>query len=256
MFRSATCSTCAQAARPRGRSLARAIGRHVDARASLPVATGPLPRERFERHAGRVGPADHGLVEPQRWIEQGGAGRIDIDGPQLLISQTPRVHHQIVVLLDKLRLARGKPATGTSTRSRLRSIALSAFGRAAGDARFGELRQPAELRSIVYELGQPAGVRMLVDWQSLAAAGCRPQSLVSLVVEKQPLAAALAQLLGPLELSYRIVAPQTIEITSTSALRARPELDVYPARQLLESAEAGHRPPMPSANGSATGCPR
>ncbi|HEX3658137.1 MAG TPA: hypothetical protein VHV55_20280 [Pirellulales bacterium] len=176
------------------------------------------------------------LVEPQRWMTQGGAGRIDIDGPQLLVSQTPRVQHQVVVLLDKLRLARGLPATGglDALEGSLDSPYRQLADRLA-TAVSANFREPAELRNIVYELAQPAGVRVLVDWQSLASAGCRPQSLVSLIVDKQPLSAALDQLLTPLELSYRIVAPETIEIASVRVLRARPELDVYPAGQLVDS---------------------
>ncbi|HEY5315271.1 MAG TPA: hypothetical protein VIK18_22255, partial [Pirellulales bacterium] len=183
------------------------------------------------------------LVEPQRWLERGGAGRIDIDGPQLLVSQTPRVQHQVVVLLDKLRLARDKPALGgldtfeVSLESPDRQLAERLATPVSAN-----FREPAELRSLVHELGQAAGVRVLIDWRSLAEAGCRPQSLVSLVVDQQPLAAALDQLLAPLELSYRVVAPETIEIASVRALRARPELDVYPASQLLEAAAAGERP--------------
>jgi hypothetical protein len=183
------------------------------------------------------------LVEPQRWMMQGGAGRIDIDGPQLLVSQTPRVHHQVVVLLDKLRLARGLPATGglDALEGALDSPYRQLADRLATPVS-ANFREPAELRNIVYELGQPAGVRVLVDWQSLASAGSRPQALVSLLVDKQPLSAALDQLLTPLELSYRIVAPETIEIASVSALRAKPELDVYPAGQLVNAGAAGKAP--------------
>lgn len=183
------------------------------------------------------------LVEPTRWVDHGGAGRIDLDGPQMLITQTPRVQHQVAVLLDKLRLARGKPAVGDldPLEASLRSSDEQLADRLATLVSMN-FRQPTELRSVIDELARLANVRVLVDWQSLAAARCWPQSLVSLVIDKQPLAAALEALLGPLDLSYRVVAPRTIEVSSIDALEARPELDVYPVGQVLDMAPPGESP--------------
>lgn len=177
------------------------------------------------------------LVEPERWLERGGAGRIDIDGPQLVVSQTPRVHYQVAVLLEKLRLLRGKPANvrvdplDASLESPYRRLAAKLTTTVSAN-----YRQPADLPAIATELARSAGTRVLFDWQSLAAAGYGPGAQVAVVVDKQPLATALDQLLSPLELSYRVAAADVIEIASIATLRARPELDAYAAQNLVDSA--------------------
>ena len=60
-------------------------------------------------------------------------------------------------------------------------------------------------------------MEIVVDRSALWAAGLADDLKASLKVQKKPLAEALAQLLDPLALGYRVVDSRTIQVT-----RARP----------------------------------
>ena len=57
-------------------------------------------------------------------------------------------------------------------------------------------------------------------------------------VQKKPLAEALAQLLDPLALGYRVVDSRTIQVTTRKALMARLELEFYKVEGLPSKAAA------------------
>ena len=76
-------------------------------------------------------------------------------------------------------------------------------------------------------LGKSGGVRILVDWQDVAAAGWNPDGEATLIADKQPLSAALDALLGPMDLTWRVVDGQTIQVLTPDSLAARLELEFY-----------------------------
>ena len=69
---------------------------------------------------------------------------------------------------------------------------------------------------------------MLIDRAALAAVETSDRVEASLTAKKQPLGAALCELLRPLGLSYLAVGPQTIQVTSKEAADERLELEFYP----------------------------
>ncbi len=84
------------------------------------------------------------------------------------------------------------------------------------------------LTKILGHLEKAAGVNILVDWQSLLAAGWPTTSTATLIADDVPLAKALDELLAPMELGYRAIDETTIQIVSKQSLSTQPELEFYP----------------------------
>ena len=88
------------------------------------------------------------------------------------------------------------------------------------------------LGSILAQL-KPPGSEILVNCPALEAAGISANAAGKFRAEKLPLDEALRQLLEPLDLSWRAVGPNALQITSQKALAARMEVEFYPAGKLL-----------------------
>ena len=178
------------------------------------------------------------LVVPHAWQANGGSGTIAAEEGALLVNQTGSVHFQVHVFCQKLRTARGR-----AVRSRLSPelFTLATRARRAG-AMLGHpvtvnFRQPTPLAEILVHLRQSSGAEILVDGPALAAAGTSESAKTTLAAERQPLAAALGQALGPLGLGWRVVGPETIQVTTRQAVAARLELEFYPVGSLLARQE-------------------
>jgi hypothetical protein len=83
------------------------------------------------------------------------------------------------------------------------------------------------LTRILNHLEEAADMTLLVDWEALLAEGWPPQTTTALIVEDQPLATALDELLTPMDLAWRAIDEDTVQITSQTALESRPELEFY-----------------------------
>lgn len=172
------------------------------------------------------------VVEPASWAENGGEGTLKVDPTRqvLAISQRRSVHAQLLIACEKLRTARKLPyATGTRYDPRLFNLDTRL---ARAQARLEtpislNFSQPTPLVRILERLGQAGGVRMLVDWRDVAAAEWNPDGEATLVADKVPLAAALDSLLAPMDLTWRVVDGQTIQVLTPQTLAARAELEFY-----------------------------
>jgi len=94
-------------------------------------------------------------------------------------------------------------------------------------------RQPTRLVTILRRLGELSGLTILVDWQDIASLGWNPQAEASIVFDNQPLEDALDALLGPMDLAWRVVDAQTLQVLSPQRLATRGELEVYPVGPLV-----------------------
>lgn len=180
------------------------------------------------------------FVAPDTWGDELTQPALTVSKDEFVIRQHRQPLAQCVLLLEKLRVARGlRPETKfdaklfeLATRSERAQAALATpitlnFSIATPLARVTE------------RLGKPAGVRILVDWQSLAAAGWNPDGEVTLTVEKKPLSYALTDLTSRMELTWRIVDAKTIQILSPQTLADRTELEIYPVAAIAPNEAAG-----------------
>jgi hypothetical protein len=70
-------------------------------------------------------------------------------------------------------------------------------------------------------------LQILIDWRALGEAGWSPDAEVRFSVADQPVAKALATLLEPMELVYRVVDESTLQITTSTVLDSRLEIEFY-----------------------------
>jgi hypothetical protein len=168
------------------------------------------------------------LVEPTSWSANGGPGEIEIVEDRLVVNQTRDIHVQTILLLEKLRIARGLrprvqvPASYTRLESAWgrvqpklsRQISVNAW-------------QPQRFVDMLHQIEAASDLRILVDWRGVIAAGWSGDTVSTLVVRDVPVEVALRQLLGTAGLVIRPINDRCVEVTTTSAVASRHELEFY-----------------------------
>jgi hypothetical protein len=181
------------------------------------------------------------LIDPDGWSEEEpGAARLE-PGPEVFtIHAANRTHAKLLFYFEKLRIARGLPLKSKHDAAffKLQTRTAQVRERLAVPITLNFSR-PTLLVQILGRLEESANVRILVDWRSLASLGWNPDGLGTLVVEKQPLESALDELLAPMELTWRAVDAQTLEVTSPAALAEKLELEFHPAGDAVADPAAG-----------------
>lgn len=180
------------------------------------------------------------FVAPDSWGDEETQPTITASKDELVVRQHRQPLAQCVLLIEKLRVARGlKPASKfdaklfeLTTRSERAQPALATPITL-------NFSIPTPLTRVTQRLGKTAGVRILIDWQSLSAAGWNPDGEVTLTVEKKPLSFALTDLTTRMELAWRIVDAKTVQILAPPALAERTELEFHPVAQIAPNEAAG-----------------
>jgi hypothetical protein len=182
------------------------------------------------------------LVAPESWQAAGGRGTVVASPEALQIAQTARVHYQIVVFCEKLRVARGLKGPdpkkfALTTRTALAKAVLNQVVSM-------NVTAPASLASVLERFEQSAGCRILIDRPALAASGISEDNVGKFKADKLPLGEALGKLLEPLGLAWRAVDAGTLQVTTQKAVAARMELEFYPVgrRPGVAAAPAGQPP--------------
>lgn len=184
------------------------------------------------------------LVAPESWESASGPGTLvpSVEKQALLVQQSEAVHFQIVLFCEKLRVARG-----LSPRSKFDKSLFQLEPRVARAASklntpiTLNFSQPAPLVRILDRLGKTAGLRILVDWQAAATVGWSPEAEGTVVADKLPLGDTLSALLRPMDLTYRVVDENLLQVTTPRALEARLELEFYPVSDLLSDKQSGQQ---------------
>ncbi|HND53316.1 MAG TPA: hypothetical protein PLV92_12990, partial [Pirellulaceae bacterium] len=162
------------------------------------------------------------LIEPDSWSEAGGEGTLTLEDRSLLVGNTESVRLQVLLLLDKLRAARGLPARGKFNPLLLQPDAVGKRCQSALQTAINlNFSRPTRLTQILNRFGKVAGLKILVDWQALSDVGWPPETNATITVTGAPLSEALTQLLGPRELTYRVVDEGLIEVTTPAAASRR-----------------------------------
>lgn len=174
------------------------------------------------------------MVYPESWAGEGGQSSLTMEGTTLRIAADEPTHFESLLLLERLRLARG-----LGMRSELGTRCISLMPRAERAAEI--MAQPIELTfieptpllEIARRLEEASGAAIFIDWVALAELGWTTRADATLSASDIPLRAALEQILAPMQLTWRLVDQRTIQITTVAALVARPEIEVYRVGDLL-----------------------
>lgn len=171
------------------------------------------------------------LVAPQTWQSAGGAGTLVTSPGSLQITQPQQVQYRILILLERLRLAReltpqsrypveqlaGRPAQAALS-AQLDSVATFTF------------TQPTPLREVLSHWRAELGVPLLVDWPALAEAGIWPGTTITCAIHNESWQVALDKTLSAVGLGWRVATGGAIEITSAASANEDLQLELYPLR--------------------------
>ena len=175
-------------------------------------------------------------IAPATWQKHGGRGTLTIDGNDLVIKQTLDVQAQVASLVNRWRAARRVPAGKLQGGDG--AVPKSPWPAALDASLTVTFFDDALLADVLHYLAERSELTLLADWRALAAAGWGPVVHAGVRARDVPLSEVLTALLGPLELDYRVIDEQTLEITSRAALAARPQVEFYP----LTNLETADRP--------------
>ncbi len=210
------------------------------------IEPSPLPKIQYpikdlaagdEQQAALLAEWMQSLVQPQSWGE--GLGNLTVNKDTIATQQTRAIHSELLQLFEKLRVARGQrplsrfDATNFSLETRL----TRAKAKLETPIKLN-FSQPTLLTKIVDRLEEAAGIRILIDWQSLETAGWNPDGEATLLVENKPLSDALTQLTERMDLTWRAIDATTFEILTPQAAAQKLELEFYPLPEALIAATA------------------
>jgi hypothetical protein len=173
-------------------------------------------------------------VDPSAWEAAGGPGVLREQLPSLVIQQRDTVLFRVLIFCERLRAARGLPP-----QSKFNPELFSLEPRLARAApRLAKpvtlnFPQPAPFARILDRLGDESGVDVLVDWPALAQLGWTLDTETTLAANQQPVGEVLTSMLQPMDLTYRVLDPGTVQITSPAAADARWDIEFYPVIALL-----------------------
>jgi hypothetical protein len=169
------------------------------------------------------------LVEPDSWSSRVGTGGIQVIGSDLEVEHRQGVQVQVLVLLERMLLARDLPNKSRYPTGRL-SVEPSylLLQPKLQQARTVNFLPWAEFREVVRYVQQAWGVTVLVDWQSLADVRLEPTSLVACSFGKGLWDEFFEQVFKPLQLAWRPLDEGTIQLTSQATARKARWIEFYP----------------------------
>ncbi len=177
------------------------------------------------------------LVSPESW--QSSAASVELRGERLKIRNSRRVLYDTLVLLEKLRKARG-----LASRKKVAATLASKHSRWSQINRYlaipitVNMWQPEPWPKVVTELESVTGLRILVDWQALTETGIALDSTAMLRVRDGRASEVLRDWLDSFDLVLLPLGGKTVQLTSRSRMRQTPYLDVYPISKLSEKSMA------------------
>ncbi|MCE9544338.1 MAG: STN domain-containing protein [Planctomycetia bacterium] len=215
----------------------------------LPPGEAPLKRVRYlvddlaidaTTDAKKLAELMQQLTPPESWESHGGRGTLEVADKAVVVTQTPDVQWQILLLCEKLRIARHLPP-----RSRLDSSRFALTSRKQLAA--ATLAKPitmhsaekATLGELVTQLAGRTETSIELDPLALLRVGAAANSPARLNVDNVPLNKALDELLAPLGLTYRVLSTGQINITTPAVVSAGHEVEFYPAGRLARDAAGG-----------------
>jgi hypothetical protein len=171
------------------------------------------------------------MIEPESWEDLGGPASVEETPEGLAIYQQDTTLFRCVRFLERLRAARGLRLRTNFDPARFSlQPRWSQADQVLGKSITLSYLQPTLLVDILERLEQESGATILVDWLALADLGWTPDSETTLVASHQPLGQLLDEMLQAMDLAYRVIGPDRIQVTSPEALNARLEVEFYPLK--------------------------
>lgn len=190
----------------------------------------------------QVGQLIRELIAPESWKSAGGTGTMQTRDQSLLVRNEEPVLYQVLAFCEKLRVAQGLAPRGKMEPALFQLTPRTEKAQSKLKTNVSlSCPRPERLSTVVRRLAKESSTEILVDWQGAGEMGWSPNAQVPCNVRNQPLSEALRVLLGPLELTYRIVDESTFQVTSRQVLDKRIELEFYQAKDLVAGGMTGEQ---------------
>ena len=175
------------------------------------------------------------LVAPPTWKSAGGEGTLKVSPDKLRIAQTQQVQYQVLIFLERLRLARNLPPRSRYPVKRLAGTPASMLlqEKLERSATF-TFSQYTPIDDIFVHWQTELGVPLLVDWPALEVAELCPTTTITCAINSQPWSIAFEKILEPLGLGWRATLSGAIEITAAEKVQTELQLEIYPLRSDFE----------------------
>jgi len=182
------------------------------------------------------------FVVPSAWNEPGASLAVDPNNQTLTVRQTGSVHWEILVLCEKLRVARGLPLRSRyrPTLFELKPRSARAIAKLNGRLTLNYL-EPVRLVDILDRLSEEVGIQFLVDWRRLYDVGRFPTTPTTLLADDKRLHELLESLLSPAGLDYRVVDASIIQVTTAEAAESHLDVEFYPVADLIHDGQTGEQ---------------
>jgi predicted RNA-binding Zn-ribbon protein involved in translation (DUF1610 family) len=170
------------------------------------------------------------LLAPEQWGEPAASLQIQ-DKSLLAIEGSPGFCQTAIQLCERLRLARGLPvATSMGQKLTLQPLRLQTE---ILDKKLDlNLVSPTPIRKVLDAIEKQTEVAILVDWQALADEDWNPAGENRLFAKNVSLGKALEDFLIPMELTYRFIEPDVLEVTTAKALSAMRQVQFHEVKEL------------------------
>lgn len=168
------------------------------------------------------------FIAPRSWQTSGGLGEIQITDESLVVKQTSVIHFEIMRFLDRLRVVRGLLPRGDLAKPFVDPRPM--FVQAAESLSLPvtvAISRPTPVAEILRRIEAETDLRILVDWRRVTQSGVFPRSDSTLLANGEPLREVLNKWLGPANLAFRVVTPNTVQISTQADIDARLEVEIY-----------------------------
>ncbi len=182
------------------------------------------------------------FLAPFLWDQAGGSGTLREAGEQWEVAQIPLGHRALTRWIAKLKAA-AELAKQENTVAATEVLETQTASAATN------LNQPLNwaphwersLDDVLERLRRDTGLRVLVDWDAIVSQGWNPTLRVPGNIRSRSAREFLDQLTQSMELAWRIVDSQTVEITTHERMRVRQDLEIYSLADLAKTGLTAER---------------
>ncbi len=173
------------------------------------------------------------LVEPLSWKQTRGDGLYRIDPGKIMLTQSEVAHFKAVVLMEKLRIARGLPKRSNFSAD-LFDLTLRADQLSPALQKDVKLQVvvPTPLYKVIDQLEKKSGLTILCDWDSLAMNKLGPATPVTLTAPGVTTQQAIEQICQAWKLEALPVNSITVQLVSQRSVPIMPWLEFYDVSKL------------------------
>ncbi len=185
-------------------------------------------------------------ADASTWKDNGGTAILSTGENSLVVKHHMPVHFQVLLLLEKLRVARGvAPSTslgGDLVRMQTRRSQAAPLLSKQLNINYHELTSLVKILHRVEDETRPkgesslkneTGLTILVDWPALLEKGWTPATEASLTVEKESVESALTKLLAPYDATFKVIDQKTLQVTTTEQANLENEIEIYSVAGLV-----------------------